>query len=591
MMQKSNPKIKELKSKIRLLEFENETLSAKAEENLLLNKAFEEINVYDDIDSLMINTLENISILLNIPFSGLFDYVDNKFICISSYALFSNEDTTNVHFSFSDAVVKKLATQEFDILSDKDFTFAYPDADFKAENVVIIPLDSEIIKNRYFVFANESDKQDLMDRIPWFIKIIRIISAKLERIYYHDELKKLNEELEQQVESRTAELYRQNKELLTAKEKAEESDRLKTAFLQNISHEIRTPINAIMGFSGLLNENFGNQEKLEKFTGIIKQRSADLLDIINDILEISKIESGQLTLIIDACNVPALFSDLELYFNEYQKRTIKKQVGLKFKAQSPANLVIRTDEVKLKQILINLISNAYKFTDSGEIEVGCFLNEEMIVFYVSDTGIGISVKDQTKIFDRFYQVHQVENRINEGTGLGLSIVKGLVELLGGELWLKSKPSEGSTFFFSIPYEASDSSGTVYDDIESGEDFGLPNKSVLIVEDNIFSLEYLNEILSDTGITVLSAINGHEAIHISRTLPVDLILLDIRLPDMDGYAVMNEIRQSKPQMKFIAQTAYAGLDEKQKALDYGCTDFITKPISRELLLKVLSSHLA
>jgi signal transduction histidine kinase/CheY-like chemotaxis protein len=580
MMQEINTRIKELESKIRLLEAENEALSAKAEENLLLNKAFEEINVYDDMDSLMLNTLENISILLNIPFSGLFDWIDDQFICISSYALFSNEDTTNVRFGVSDSVVKDIASQEFLILPAEDFTFVYADTDFKAGHVVVVPLGSEIIKNRYFVFADEPGKQDLTDRIPWFQKIIRIISAKLERIYYQDELEKLNEDLEQQVASRTAELHRQNRDLLAAKEKAEESDRLKTAFLQNISHEIRTPINAIMGFSALLRDHFGNREKLEKFAGIIKQRSADLLNIINDILEISRIESGQMTLNIDVCDVSVLFSELELYYHEYQKRTVKKQSGITFRVQSPASLVIRTDEAKLKQILVNLIGNAYKFTDSGEIKAGCRVNGGKVVFYVSDTGIGISAENQTRIFDRFYQVHQENNRINEGTGLGLSIVKGLVELLGGELWLQSKPMEGSTFYFSIPYEAGDSSATAYEDTEPGENSGLPGKSVLIVEDNLFNLEYLKEILSDTGITVHSAMNGEEAIHISRTLPVDLILLDIRLPDMDGYAVMNEIRQFKPQIKFIAQTA----------LELGCAGFITKPISREGLLKVLRGHL-
>jgi len=589
-MQEISSRIKELESKIRLLEVENETLSAKAEENLLLNKAFEEINAYDDIDSLMLNTLENISILLNIPFSGLFDWTGDQFICISSYALFSSEDTTNVRFGVSDAVVKNLASQEFYNLPAEDFTFVYADTDFKAGHVVIVPLDSEIVKSRYFVFVNEPGKQDLTDRIPWFQKIIRIISAKLERIYYQDELKKLNEDLEQQVESRTAELYRQNMDLLAAKEKAEESDRLKTAFLQNISHEIRTPVNAIMGFAGLLGENSGNREKLEKYAGIIKQRSADLLDVINDIVEISKIESGQLTLNIDAYNVSALFTELELFYHEYQKRTVKKKTGLKFRVQSPANLVILTDEARLKQILVNLIGNAYKFTDSGEIEAGCRVDGGRVVFYISDTGIGISAEDQTRIFDRFYQVHQGNNRINEGTGLGLSIVKGLVELLGGELWLQSKPSEGSTFYFSIPYEAGDSSGKVHEDTEPVENAGLPGKTVLIVEDDSFNMEYLKEILSGTGITVHPAMNGEEAIQISRTLPVDLVLLDIRLPDMDGYAVMHEIKQFKPQIKFIAQTAYAGLNEKRKALELGCAGFITKPISREGLLKVLANQL-
>ena len=288
-----------MNQRFKYLSRENEILSAKAEENLLLNRAFEEINHYEDLENVMLNTLESISVLLNIPFSGLFELKNHTLHCVSSYALFSDVDCVTITIGMTNSLEEKLISRQTCFLknSDGSFPFTYPNTDFQAHHAVIIPVDSQINKNRFFVFVNDSTGQDLESRIPLFEKIVRIISAKLERIYYQNELEKLNEALEENVEARTLELYNQNKEylslneeyktlndeLILAKEKAEESDRLKTAFLQNMSHEIRTPMNAIMGFSGLLVENYDNREKLENFAEIITQRCNDLLNIINDI--------------------------------------------------------------------------------------------------------------------------------------------------------------------------------------------------------------------------------------------------------------------------------------------------------------------
>ena len=239
--------------------------------------------------------------------------------------------------------------------------------------------------------------------------------------------------------------------LIIAKEKAEESDRLKTAFLQNMSHEIRTPMNAIVGFSGLLYKHANDKTKLKKYTDIISNRCNDLLDIVNDILDIAKIESGQLFVNIEECNLSLLFEELSSFFNEYQKRLGNQHIAFSLHdcCEQNANLIF-VDKVKLKQIFINLISNAFKFTNEGRIEGGCkFDTNGNLIFYVSDTGIGISPDKQQMIFERFSQVKQNSNRFYGGTGLGLSIVKGLVDLLGGEIFLESEPGKGSTFSFSI----------------------------------------------------------------------------------------------------------------------------------------------
>ncbi len=250
------------------------------------------------------------------------------------------------------------------------------------------------------------------------------------------------------------ERIQQKLELIAAKEKAEESDRLKTAFLQNLSHEIRTPMNAIMGFSSLMKDNFGDKQKLEKFSDIISQRSNDLLDIINDILDIAKIESGQLPINMEECNLFVLFEDISTFFNEYKNRLGKPQIEFNFKVNcslDEAKIII--DKGKLKQVLINLLTNALKFTDEGKIMLECKIDDaQNLFFYVSDTGIGIPKDKQALIFERFSQLNQNPKKNLGGTGLGLFIVKGLVNLLGGEIFVESDLGKGSTFSFTIAYK-------------------------------------------------------------------------------------------------------------------------------------------
>jgi PAS domain S-box-containing protein len=242
------------------------------------------------------------------------------------------------------------------------------------------------------------------------------------------------------------------KALQVAKEKAEESDRLKTAFLQNMSHEIRTPMNAIMGFSSLLPENFNDREKIESFSKIIELRSNDLLDIINDILDISKIESGQSTINIEPCNIKELFDELSLFLKEHKSRINKQDIKIIFQpALEDSILTVKTDKLKLKQIIINLTINALKFTETGSISCGYKQAGNKIQFYVQDSGIGIPSDKFDFIFERFSQLKHPSLHNTGGTGLGLPIVKGLVKLLGGDVWLESECNKGSTFYFTIDY--------------------------------------------------------------------------------------------------------------------------------------------
>jgi CheY-like chemotaxis protein len=380
---------------------------------------------------------------------------------------------------------------------------------------------------------------------------------------------------------------------LEAKQKAEESDKLKTAFLQNMSHEIRTPMNAIMGFSDLLTHKVVDQSKVIYFSSIINQRCNDLLNIINDILDISKIESGQLPIDIEECNLIKVFEEIKSFFVEQQEVLNKQHIKFIINAQCPSDKTrIRTDKGKLKQVLINLINNAFKFTDDGMIEVGCSLDEaNKLQFYVSDTGIGIPEDKHESIFERFVQLNQGNSRLYGGTGLGLSIVKGLITMLGGTIWLKSEPGAGSTFYFTMRYEDIDiTTKKNEEELVVAEDANFTNKRILVVEDDDYNVEFINEILAGLGLIIYNASTGKEAVELALEHNPDLILLDIGLPDISGYEVIQKILNQTPGMKIIAQTAYASDSDKYRALQVGCIDYISKPMKPQQLLSLVGKHL-
>lgn len=379
--------------------------------------------------------------------------------------------------------------------------------------------------------------------------------------------------------------------LLKAKERAEENNRLKTAFLQNISHEIRSPMNAIMGFSSLLPDNFDDKDKLFQFSIIIEQRCSDLLDIINDLLDISKIESGQTTIANEDCNIDTLCSELKSFFNDYRNRINKQHIELLFTSFLDNSItIIKTDKVKLKQILINLISNAFKFTEQGKIECGCKIDGDKLQLYVKDNGIGIPKDKLDFVFERFTQITNTTVQNIGGTGLGLPIVKGLVGLLGGKIWVESECNQGTTFFFTIDYvPVKESEKPVFNQTVNVVNT-LKTKTILIAEDDFYNSMYLKEILQNHFTTILAVGNGNDAILYSLNNSVDLILMDVRLPDISGYEATKEILKQKPGLKIIAQTAYASNDELLKALSYGCVDYISKPTKQDQLLNLINRYL-
>jgi PAS domain S-box-containing protein len=390
------------------------------------------------------------------------------------------------------------------------------------------------------------------------------------------------------------EKQRYQEELIISKEKAEESDKLKSAFLANMSHEIRTPMNAILGFSELITQPDQTEEKKARFSNLIKDRAFDLLRIIEDILDISKIEIGQMILHESQTNITNLLQELYAYY-QLRMENLKVEGHFMFSLNIDPqfkDLSIQIDEQRLKQILMNFLDNSFKFTYDGQIELGCTLDHESMLFSVSDTGIGIPIDKQEIIFDRFRQADEaVISRKYGGTGLGLSIAKGLSDLMGGKIWLNSAVNVGTTFYFSVPCKKQVSLIEL-EPIETIDQMNFPwdHKTILIVEDDIGSSELLSEMLSTKNTSVICAFTGKEAIKLFNNNPnIDLVLLDIRLPDESGMNVAREMKKMHPEIPIIAQTAYTSSADKIECLNAGCNDFITKPIQFNKLLELLVQY--
>jgi len=388
-------------------------------------------------------------------------------------------------------------------------------------------------------------------------------------------------------------------ELINAKEKAEESDKLKSAFLANMSHEIRTPMNAIIGFSQLLSEPDTTSDELNHYISLIQKSGGDLLGLIDDIIDISKIEAGQLKIFKSEYFVDAILMEIYDSYIEYLKTNENKK-DIKFKYNRSGQLkkiVINTDIDKLKQVMRNLINNAIKFTDFGLIEFGAELKtqgkESWIQFCVRDTGIGIPNDKLDVIFESFRQLDVTSKRLYSGTGLGLAITKKIVEILGGEIWVNSSPGQGSTFYFKLPHNSLNLQGNIRKNTIEPADLkrnNWENKKILIVEDDDQSFIFYQSVLKKTYIKITRAVDGYQAIECCQKERFNLILMDIRMPVMDGYITTEKIKEIDPSAKIIAQTAYALSGEKQKCLNAGCVDYITKPISIKGFLQVIEKHI-
>jgi PAS domain S-box-containing protein len=380
-------------------------------------------------------------------------------------------------------------------------------------------------------------------------------------------------------------------ELIKAKEKAEESDRLKSAFLANMSHEIRTPMNGILGFAELLKEPNMTSDDQQDFIQIIQVSGARMLNTINNIVDISKIESGLTNVDIKETNIN---ERMEFIYKFFKPEVEIKGLQFLFKNRLPAKeAIIKTDNEKVYGILTNLVKNAIKFTYEGSIEIGYEKKGKYLEFFVKDTGIGIPLNQKQIIFERFRQGSDSLTRKYEGSGLGLSISKSYVEMLGGKIWVETAEGKGSTFYFTIPYNSvSEEKGVIIDAIsEKDKEVEIKNLKILIVEDDEISYSLLIRNVRKISTEVLHAITGFEAVEACRNNPdLDLVLMDIRMPKMDGLEATRQIRQFNKDVIIIAQTAYGFSSDSEKALKAGCNDYISKPINKALLYELIKKHI-
>jgi len=514
---------------------------------------FSDIVKFKRRETELIQQIEKFERLSDFPYAGTF------IININNIILDVNEEI----LKFTDYEKSKLIGADF-------FDF------FPAEYHAII---SEQIKNQNF--------------IPIEIKIIKCDNslAKIEfsiskylfegQITYYVSIRPVTDRIKHEME------------LLEAKLKAEENSKLKTAFLSNMSHEIRTPINGILGFLDLLKTPSLSNSERNEYIDIINNRSLMLLKIIDDIVDLSKIEAGQMKLALEEFDLIKLLNSTYKVFNKLKTSMGKKSIELRLSLpESVKSENIIADPIRLQQINANLINNALKFTHNGYIEFGYNVkSSDYLEFFVNDTGIGIPKNELEHIFERFWQFENTTRKKYKGSGLGLPISKGLIDLMGGKIQVDSEYHKGTTFKFTIPYKKSQKkSQKPTNNIEEEIKFEWLGKNILLVEDDEINMKYLQLLLKPTKANILSANNGQQAIDICNdNNDINIILMDIQLPVIDGFEALAEIKKINKNIPIIAQTGFALNEEKEKCLQAGFNNYITKPINKNLLFDIINNE--
>lgn len=523
-------------------------------------------------EALINSEVQKKAILNNLPHLAWLKDCDGKYLSVNdSFAL-----------SFNKTVDEVIGKSDYDIYP-QDLAQRYREEDLK-----II-----LTRKQLFVEEQTSDKWFETFKAPIFDasgNVIGVTGIALE-ITQRKKSEEENREYSEKLAIQNVKLKLINDELKNAKERAEESDELKSAFLANMSHEIRTPMNAILGFATLIRNRVLNEDKRRDYIDLINSNCRQLLHIITDIIDISKIEAGQISILNKNFLLNKMLNDLFLNYSN-QIEVLRKPIKLILKpGLKNEESAVFTDKVRLEQILSNLLSNALKFTEKGTIELGYTIDRRRdIVFYVKDTGIGITPDEQKIIFDRFRQVSTSYNKLYGGTGLGLSISKGLTEKLGGRIWVESELGKGSCFFFNMPYKPGINLEKPQE-IDYTVEYNWTGKTILIAEDEEVNYSLLETILSPTGACILRAKTGLEAIkRCESETRLNLVLMDIKMPDLDGLEATRRIKAIRKNLPIIAQTAYAMSTDEENCLSSGCDDYISKPLRIDDLLKKIDHFL-
>ncbi|MCK9270918.1 MAG: ATP-binding protein [Bacteroidales bacterium] len=399
-----------------------------------------------------------------------------------------------------------------------------------------------------------------------------------------------NRTLEQKVVERTAQLTQRNIELIAAKEQAERSDNFKSLFLANMSHEIRTPMNGILGFAELI-RGADDPTEIAENVDVIITNGKHLLDLINDIVDISKIEAGLMELKKRTFDLNGLMRELHVFF-ENDPMVLRKNLEIRMCLDLPDGVRITADRMRLKQVLDNLLKNACKFTRQGHVEFGYRYQNDILVFSVKDTGVGIAEEEKEMIFQRFMQVATNITPNEEGSGLGLTISKAIVNAMGGDMWMESTLGEGSTFYFNLPIEPSESI-SLHTDFQHTTlmESNWSDKTILVAEDVATNYLLVKKSLRKTDVQLVWAKTGLEAVEAVQNNPaIDLVLMDIRMPVMNGLDATRKIKELRPNLPIIAQTAYAMDGDRENSIEAGCDDYISKPINLKLFIELIAKYL-
>jgi PAS domain S-box-containing protein len=583
-----------IKKQIDEIQTQNEEIQAQNEE---IQAQFEEIvSINNELKKLSIVAAEtNNAIMIANPY-GKIEWVNKGFEKLYGYSLkelkdntiFSASQNPNIKNDILNCVNEKRPVNyiiKFSTKSGKEIwvqTTLTPILNENDEISSLIAIDSDI-----------TELKDAEMKISDQLKQIKNQHNTLNN--QNSELEKYRNHLEDLVLKRTNELEK-------AKEKAEESDKLKSAFLANMSHEIRTPMNAIIAFSNLIIGEDSDKSEKQEFAEIINNSCETLLNLVDDIIDISKIEVGQLDIEHKNCNVSKILK--EIYDINTTQNTVQPNVNFILNIPPEfSDISMHTDPRRLHQILSNLVSNALKFTDKGKVEFGYYINDEnnnsdtekKIVFFIKDTGIGIKEEEIPQIFERFRKFAKVKSKIFRGSGIGLAITKNLVELLDGEMQVKSQLDVGTEFHVSFKVELINP-GEIQENktskqINKNKIYKWPDKTILIGEDEDLNYKFLEKVLDNTGVKIIWGTNGKEVIELFKENPdIDLVLLDVKMPILDGYEVIKEIRKTNKDIHVVAQTAYAMTGDKEKLINSGFNNYISKPIKLELLMEIIDGVL-
>lgn len=450
-----------------------------------------------------------------------------------------------------------------------------------------LPENSSIINNPY-----DKVKENL-NIIIFTLALIVLLLVLIVILLRYNRIKK--QRIKEQKEH-LEELNKINKTLEAEKQKAETANDLKSRFLANISHEVRTPLNAIIGFSKLISEESNIEQKdKERYQKLIRINSDVLLNLINDIIDLSKIETNQLKINYSNFNLNKLISDLYEYGIQKIKESNKKDLNLSSeRGIKREKFIIHSDEDRLRQVLINLLNNAIKFSYFGSITFGYQINGEYMLFYVKDPGIGIDKQELNHIFENFRQADGETSRQEGGVGLGLSVCKGIIENMQGKIWIDSQKNKGTTVYFTlplIPVSESEKKEKKQVHFEKNDQYDWTGKNILIVEDSKMAYELIKKLLRGTNAAFQLEMDGKSAIdRCTKDPSIDLVLMDIQLPMIDGYAATRQIKEKRADLPIIAQTANAMSDDRKKAFEAGCDEYIAKPLDREELTKKINKLL-